>query len=205
MPDFGSPVSRPNKVSSGWGAAREYRDGVHEGLDFPGKTGDPIYAVASGKVVKVDNAGSSNAGKFVAVEHEDGWTTFYMHLSSIGVALNQLVSKGQLLGGMGQTGTKNSGPHLHFHTKVPDTGLYSRLFGTPVTGFGRTDARGTTVPSEPLVPVDVYPAKVVEAARSNLIPLYAATGVSVLGAVVVSLGLFFLWREWNSGRSGRSR
>jgi hypothetical protein len=195
MPDFGSPVDRPNKLASGWGASRAYRNGVHEGLDFPGKTGDPIRAVASGKVVKVDSTGATEAGKFVAVEHEDGWTTFYMHLSKINVALNELVGRGQLLGGMGQTGTKNSGPHLHFHTKVHDTSLYTMLFGQPGTGFGRTDARGTTVPSEPLVPVDQYPASIVAAAQKNGIPLYAAAGASVLGVVALGVVGFLLWRE----------
>lgn len=197
MLDFRSPVDRPNKLSSGWGDDRSYRGGVHEGLDFPGKTGDPIFAVATGKVVKVDNAGTTEAGKFVALEHDDGWTTFYMHLSKIGVALGQLVAGGQVLGAMGQTGTKNSGPHLHFHTKVHDVQKYAARFGVPSTGFGRTDARGTTVPSEPLVPVDQYPERVVLAAQRNGIPLHLAVGggLTALGAMCLGLAAFYAWRE----------
>lgn len=83
----------------------------HTGIDIANSFGTPVYATAYG-VVKY--AGwQSGYGKVVVIEHKFGYTTVYAHLSSIKVKLGQKVSRGDLIGLVGDTGT-TTGPHLHY-------------------------------------------------------------------------------------------
>ncbi len=94
-----------------------YRWGrLHAGTDFGGRTGDPIYAAASGVVIKVGNFGDGY-GKQIMVDHGDGLVTRYAHLSAYSVSLGQEVSGGAVIGQLGSTGN-STGPHLHFETIV---------------------------------------------------------------------------------------
>jgi peptidoglycan hydrolase CwlO-like protein len=97
-------------VTSGFGN----RDGgMHYGIDIARNNGVPIYAAASGTVIKSEY--SSSYGNVVYISHSIGgqqWTTVYAHMSSRAVQGGS-VSKGQLLGYVGSTGD-SSGPHLHF-------------------------------------------------------------------------------------------
>jgi LysM repeat protein len=90
-----------------------------------GKCGEPIYAVASGKVLKVKLTNSSSpwalggAGNHLTILHPNGVVTFYGHLSAILVKPGQEVSQGQIIGLMGgKPGTpgagRSTGCHLHF-------------------------------------------------------------------------------------------
>lgn len=193
MPDFGSPIQRPNFVSSGWFDPREYRKGVHEGLDFPAPIGTPVLAIGDGTIVVAHSADDTNAGRFLAVAHPDGWTSFYMHLDKLVAKEGQRIGKGALIGRSGRTGIRESAPHLHFHLKVKDVARYTSLFGTPTTGFGRTDRHGTTVPAEPLIPVDRYRPSVVQQAALHQVPLYRSSGL--LGWLVLGGVAWWAWRE----------
>ena len=83
----------------------------HQGVDLAGPEGTPIYAARSGRVTV---AGWSNAaGYYVTINHLDGFSSIYMHLSSYCVSSGTTVSQGQLIGYMGNTGI-STGSHLHF-------------------------------------------------------------------------------------------
>ena len=83
----------------------------HQGVDLAGPEGTPIYAARSGRVTV---AGWGNAaGYYVTINHLDGFSSIYMHLSSYCVSSGATVSQGQLIGYMGNTGV-STGSHLHF-------------------------------------------------------------------------------------------
>lgn len=83
----------------------------HQGVDLDTGTGDPVYATRAG-VVTVAGWGNA-AGNYVQINHQDGFSSIYMHLSSSCVSAGQIVSAGQLIGATGATGI-TTGDHLHF-------------------------------------------------------------------------------------------
>ena len=83
----------------------------HQGVDLDTGTGDPVYASRAG-VVTVAGWGNA-AGNYVQINHQDGFSSIYMHLSSYCVSAGQIVSAGQLIGATGATGI-TTGDHLHF-------------------------------------------------------------------------------------------
>ena len=83
----------------------------HQGVDLDTGTGDPVYASRAG-VVTVAGWGNA-AGNYVQINHQDGFSSIYMHLSSSCVSAGQIVSAGQLIGATGATGI-TTGDHLHF-------------------------------------------------------------------------------------------
>ena len=90
---------------------KKYR--AHLGIDYAARTGTPIYAAGSGRVVF---AGYSRGyGKLIKIRHSDGYLTLYAHQSSFrrGIKNGARVKKGQVIGYVGSTGL-STGPHLHF-------------------------------------------------------------------------------------------
>ena len=83
----------------------------HQGVDLDTGTGDPVVATRAG-IVTVAGYGSA-AGNYVQINHQDGFSSIYMHLSSYCVSSGQIVSAGQLIGRTGATGVA-TGDHLHF-------------------------------------------------------------------------------------------
>ena len=82
----------------------------HQGVDLDTGTGDPVVASRAGIVT----AGYSNsAGNYVSINHQDGFSSIYMHLTNYCVSTGQVVSAGQVIGYTGSTGIAN-GDHLHF-------------------------------------------------------------------------------------------
>ncbi len=89
--------------------------GSHDGLDIDngGQPGDPILAMADGRVTRAGfDAASAGAG-IVRIDHGDAWSTGYAHLETILVVSGTLLIRGQQIGTLGQTGHA-TGPHLHF-------------------------------------------------------------------------------------------
>ena len=80
---------------------------MHNGVDLPYPQGTPIYASRSGTVTIATY--SSTAGNYVSLNHGDGYSSVYMHMTHYVVKVGEYVKAGQLLGYMGSTG-----PHLHF-------------------------------------------------------------------------------------------
>lgn len=85
---------------------------LHRALDLARAVGTPIKAADNGYVVV---AGWSNAGygNYVVIDHGNGLQTLYGHLSRIFVRPGDVVTRGAVIGNMGNTGN-STGPHLHF-------------------------------------------------------------------------------------------
>lgn len=83
----------------------------HQGVDLRAPAGTPIYA-SRGGTVTVATYGSA-AGYYVTINHGDGFSSIYMHMTSYTVSAGQSVSQGQLIGYVGKTGVA-TGNHLHF-------------------------------------------------------------------------------------------
>ncbi|NLU49532.1 MAG: M23 family metallopeptidase [Syntrophomonadaceae bacterium] len=87
------------------------RGGSHKGVDIDGKTGDPIRAADSGRVVFAGRSGGY--GLMVEINHGNGVITRYAHCSKLLVGVGERVSKGEVIARVGSTG-RSTGPHLHF-------------------------------------------------------------------------------------------
>ena len=87
----------------------------HTGLDLHGETGDAVRATASGTVTAAGWSGGY--GRVVDIDHGNGLSTRYGHLSSIDVRVGQSIRSGQIIGRVGSTG-RSTGPHLHYETRV---------------------------------------------------------------------------------------
>ena len=83
----------------------------HTGVDFAVGRGTAIYATRSGTVTAA--AYSTYNGNYVAINHNDGYTSLYGHMTNYIVSPGQSVSQGQVIGYEGSTGV-STGPHLHF-------------------------------------------------------------------------------------------
>ena len=129
------------------GAPRDYRGGIHEGIDFPAPAETPVLAAASGTVVRVDSSfldwnreqqdialyealtlGYTPAatldrirGRQVWIDHGKGVVTRYAHLFAVEpLVLGQRIEAGALIGQVGSSGYPQGGPHLHFEVRVGD-------------------------------------------------------------------------------------
>ncbi|MDA8064603.1 MAG: M23 family metallopeptidase [Thermaerobacter sp.] len=96
----------------GWG--REF----HEGVDIGAPLGTPIVATAYGTV---EHAGwETGYGNVVELADGNGFSTLYAHMSSIGVRVGQQVTRGQVIGYVGDTGW-STGPHVHYQVMYHGT------------------------------------------------------------------------------------
>lgn len=91
----------------------EYR--LHSGTDFGEPSGEPVTASGSGKVYFAGDGGGY--GNLIKVDHGDGVTSYYAHLSEFRVGLGDAVLQGQHIGDVGSTGN-STGPHLHFEVRI---------------------------------------------------------------------------------------
>lgn len=103
--------------------------GKHEGVDVRAALGVDVVAVAPGIVDKVyrwtgGTTGNNAYGNHIRIKHDDGYSTFYAHLSAIkqGLAVGQRVTTGQHIGDAGSTGNSTAA-HLHFQAMHPLLGL----------------------------------------------------------------------------------
>lgn len=90
---------------------------VHTGIDLRGDKGDPVHVTANGTVSIASWQGGY--GNMVEVDHGNGFSTRYGHMSEIDVKVGQAVRIGQTLGKIGSTG-RSTGPHLHYETRIND-------------------------------------------------------------------------------------
>ena len=114
----------------------------HQGIDLSGLTGEPVRAVADGRVTfagvdlpgsapsrhttpeeaaALPRAGLGSGGIWITLNHGSGFRTCYMHLDSLAVRDGDTVHAGDIIGTLGNTGTVSSGPHLHLEFRT-DTG-----------------------------------------------------------------------------------
>jgi len=88
------------------------KEKFHEGVDMSAPQGTPIYAAKSGKVTRTAFQ-AGGAGYYVSINHGDGFSSIYMHMTHYIVSPGQYVNAGQVIGYVGSTGG-STGPHLHF-------------------------------------------------------------------------------------------
>ena len=87
---------------------------LHEGVDFGAQVGTDIVAAASGVVITVDR--HPEYGNMVEIDHGNGLSTRYAHISRTVVKVGALVRRGQKIAEVGTTG-RTTGPHLHFEVR----------------------------------------------------------------------------------------
>lgn len=90
----------------------------HAGIDIAASYGTPVFAPADGVVMKAGPA--SGYGREIILNHGDGITTIYGHVSGYAVAAGQDVKQGQVIGYVGSAG-RSTGPHLHYEVRVNNT------------------------------------------------------------------------------------
>lgn len=120
-----------SSVSSYFGARRSYGgsyNSYHSGVDFRASTGVPVKTPSAGTVVLAEKL--MVRGNAVIIDHGWGVLTGYWHLSKIEVEAGQQVTKGQVIGRVGNTGL-STGSHLHWQLWVD---------GKPVDPLQWTDA-----------------------------------------------------------------
>ena len=124
---WGWATNQPYAITSGF----TWRWGKHhDGIDISGTGyGSPIYSIGDGVVVEAQAAGSGGArwkeGTYVVIQHANNIYSLYAHMSALKVSVGQTVSKGTVIGAMGQTGYA-FGTHLHLSvsTGQPYHGSY---------------------------------------------------------------------------------
>ncbi|MEF2244302.1 MULTISPECIES: M23 family metallopeptidase [unclassified Paenibacillus] len=106
------------KITSEFGIRKDpitRRSTYHSGIDLGGNRGDPIYAAAGGKVTISER--EYPYGNYIAIDHGKGVSTRYLHLNKRLVEVGDTVTKGQIIGELGNTG-RSTGPHLHYEVIV---------------------------------------------------------------------------------------
>lgn len=88
----------------------------HLGIDIAAGEGAPVYAADSGVVTMAQGGYNYGYGNVIQIDHGNGYSTVYAHLSVIGVGQCASVSAGQWIGGAGNTGN-SQGAHLHFEVR----------------------------------------------------------------------------------------
>lgn len=131
--DMEFPLLGAGEYYSGFGAPRDGGRRSHVGVDLMAPQMTPVVAVADGVVarIKID---SGTAGTYVAVDHDDDWSSWYLHLNNdrygtddgrgVGVrpdlAVGDRVKAGELIGWVGDSGNaETTAPHLHFEVHLP--------------------------------------------------------------------------------------
>ncbi len=123
------PIAGPRTVLSVFGAERDGGERTHKGVDLAAPKLTPVVAVKDGTVVRLNRAGVS-----VVVKHDDGWSSWYVHLNDDtfgtddglgvgilpGLEVGSRVSAGQVIGWIGDSGNaERTPPHLHFELRTP--------------------------------------------------------------------------------------
>jgi murein DD-endopeptidase MepM/ murein hydrolase activator NlpD len=152
----GEPFAMPvnyDRISSPFGVRMHPVFGeerFHTGVDLTARAGAPVLAAAAGTVEFVGVL--SGYGRHVVINHGDGYTTCYAHLSSFarGLRAGMQIAQGERIGAVGRTGVA-TGPHLHYEVRINDQPvdpmkLTERDFTPPLTPAQRvalTQAAGT--------------------------------------------------------------
>ena len=114
---------------------KEYRP--HLGIDYAAPSGTPVQTIGEGRVIFAGPKGG--AGNLIEVQHTNGYTTYYMHLSRILIHSGERVTQGETIGLVGMTGLA-TGPHLDFRIqKGKDFVNFERLPLPPSDPISKRD------------------------------------------------------------------
>jgi len=94
------------------------RPALHTGIDFRAETGADVKSTGAGKVTVAENSGGY--GNMVEIDHGQGVSTRFGHLSAILVRAGDRVEAGDVIGRAGSTG-RSTGPHVHYEVRRNDT------------------------------------------------------------------------------------
>ena len=97
----------------------------HAGMDIDGERGDLVLAPAGGTVIEAGYKGGY--GNLIEIDHGNGLTTRYGHLSKIEIQAGDIVTRGQVIANVGSTG-RSTGPHLHYELRLNDKPINPRHF-----------------------------------------------------------------------------
>lgn len=128
---FGSPFGYRNDPIAGLRA-------MHEGIDFVAETGTPIVAAADGVVLAAEQ--HPEFGNMIDIDHGDGLTSRYAHMSRLNVKAGTLVKRGQEIGAVGSTG-RSTGAHLHFEVRMLGVAQNPAFFLKQGTGYAQLKQR----------------------------------------------------------------
>ncbi|MGI9106585.1 MAG: peptidoglycan DD-metalloendopeptidase family protein [Pyrinomonadaceae bacterium] len=103
------------------GGAAEF----HAGQDIAAERGTPVYAAGIGTVTFAGT--QSGYGQLVIIDHGDGITTRYGHLSKIEINAGQEMTRGAIIGRVGSTG-RSTGPHLHYEVRINEEAVNPRAY-----------------------------------------------------------------------------
>jgi murein DD-endopeptidase MepM/ murein hydrolase activator NlpD len=107
------PTLTKSRISQG------FRRG-HYAIDIANRAKGPIFAAASGKVIKADYGWNGGYGNVIIIDHGNGMQTLYAHSEKLYVTNGQYVEQGQTISWMGNTGRVYgvTGIHLHFEVRI---------------------------------------------------------------------------------------
>jgi murein DD-endopeptidase MepM/ murein hydrolase activator NlpD len=108
----------------------------HLGIDYAAPTGTPVQTIGDGRVVWAGPKGG--AGNLIEIQHNNGYSTYYMHLSRVLVRSGQRVEQGQRIGLVGMTGLA-TGPHLDF--RIQRAGQFLNFERLPLPPSGPVEKR----------------------------------------------------------------
>lgn len=97
----------------------------HPGMDIDGERGDQVFAPGNGTVIKAGFTGGY--GNMVEIDHGNGLTSRYGHMSKIETEVGTQIKRGELVGLIGSTG-RSTGPHLHYELRLNDKSINPRHF-----------------------------------------------------------------------------
>lgn len=105
------PTTITTAISDNYAAHIRRGSGL-PGTDYKTPVGEQIVASQAGTVTRAGSTPLAN-GRNIRIQHADGTTSYYLHLSEVWVTNGQSVAQGNVIGKSGNTG-KTTGPHLHF-------------------------------------------------------------------------------------------
>jgi murein DD-endopeptidase MepM/ murein hydrolase activator NlpD len=124
------------RITTEFGEGRYINDAItsyaHSGLDLAAPKGTPVHAINHGVVTLSRHFDLT--GNTIIIDHGQGLLSYYLHLDTLNVELNDKVTTGDLIGTVGSTG-RSTGPHLHFGTSFYTTYIEPGYFiyGEPIT------------------------------------------------------------------------
>ena len=143
-----TPVPITSDIKHGFNEKRGNR--IHGGIDIGAKVGTPIKSIADGKVIAAGQL-DSKCGDGISIEHAEGLTSSYCHLSGISVKAGDIVKQGVVIGltggAVGAKGSGNSqGPHLHLTLKKNGQRVDPmQYFGSSIGDYYDNGSSGTVL------------------------------------------------------------
>jgi len=137
-------------ITGGFGERTDPFNGegaFHTGVDIATNYGSPVIAPADGVVIYADR--DAGYGRLVEIQHANGISTRFAHLSSFAVAVGQQVHRGETIGYVGDSG-RSTGPHLHYEVRINNTPVnpYKYLRQTFAQSFVRAQADRPASPAQ---------------------------------------------------------